>query len=1046
MDTPGCTSRIRRSVEGNSGGFFADEYGPSMARGATVDKYVVGDRLGQGGFGVVYHAEQKLPIKREVALKIIKRGMDTDAVVARFSAERQALAMMEHPGVAKVFDSGSTSDGRPYFAMELVRGESITSYSDTHLLTVEDRLGLFVKVCDAVQHAHAKGVIHRDLKPGNIMVSGEPSDPVVKVIDFGVAKALHDKLTEETLHTHAGQIIGTPEFMSPEQATMIPGAVDTRSDVYSLGVVLYVLLTGSLPFERSRFSGATLAEIQGIIRESSPTKPSTKVSSIGDAAGTPRRVDWSTLVRKLRRDLDWIVIKCLEKDPERRYDGVSELKHDIERYLRHEPVLASPPRTIYKLEKFYRRNRVGVTAAGVVLVALVGGLAGTTYGLMEADAQRSIAAERADAAESALERAELAERDASDRAEQLELIAAFQADQLGAVSPDEMGGVLRASIDSGAGLADRESLASSLSSVNFTDVAMEALRVSFFERTFEAIDDRFAGDPQIRSRLLHSLAMTARSLGLIEVAREPQLRALELSTASYGVEHAETLKAQMGQAIQLRYDGALDASLAMHREVLERRASLFGVDHVSTYTAHNNLGVVLQAMGKYDEARVQYEIAIAGRTEALGAEHDDTLGSLANMGGLERVVGNNDRSREILAGLVDSRVSMHGSSHPKVYNSKAALGMTLRESGDYEGSVELLREVVAGRTELLGLEHPKTLSSINALGQTLQEMGRAQEAEELLFNAHYGRTRILGTDHPHTVDSLNNLANAIKDQGRFEEAEVLYLDAVDLSRRVLGEDHPATLTSINNLGSVYKELNRLEEAERYYLEAYEGRLRVFGRGHPNTVASVNNMGSILQTQGRLEEAKPYFIAAAEGFREIHGLEHPDTLTAMNNIGQLLKQLGDYEEAEPYYMEAIAAAREVFGPTHYRTAVIINNVGTFYRDLERWDEAEAMGREAVDLGIQGIGSEHWLIGVFKWHLARTLAGRREMAEAELLGLEAYETILAALGREHPRTQVVWRFMPQLYDLWHTIEPEGGYDVKAAAWRATAEPAEAVDGGE
>ena len=324
--------------------------------------------------GVVYLAEQTEPIRRRVALKLIKLGMDTKQVIARFETERQALALMNHPNVAKVLDAGATEKGRPYFVMEYVKGESITAYCDRHRLTTKERLGLFMQVCQAVQHAHQKGIIHRDIKPSNVLVAIEGDKPVPKVIDFGVAKAIEQKLTERTLFTEQGQLIGTPEYMSPEQAEMSALDIDTRTDIYSLGVLLYELLVGALPFDPTSLRRAAFAEIQRIIREEEPPKPSTRLSSMGDDSTTAahkRRTDQSALQRQLRGDLDWITMKAMDKDRTRRYTSASDLAEDIARNLKNEPVEASPPSATYRLQKFIRRNRmaIGVT---LVLAILVG--------------------------------------------------------------------------------------------------------------------------------------------------------------------------------------------------------------------------------------------------------------------------------------------------------------------------------------------------------------------------------------------------------------------------------------------------------------------------------------------------------------------------------------------------------------------------------------------------------------------------------------------------------------------------------------------------
>jgi non-specific serine/threonine protein kinase/serine/threonine-protein kinase len=342
-----------------------------------IGPYRVIELLGQGGMGAVYLAEQTQPFRRRVAVKVIKPGMDSEQVIARFETERQALALMNHPNVARVLDAGTTSDGRPFFVMEHVPGIPITDYCDRHTLNTRERLKLFLSVCDAVQHAHQKGIIHRDLKPSNVLVAVQDDAPVPKVIDFGVAKAIEQRLTEKTLYTELGQLVGTPEYMSPEQAEMTVLDIDTRSDIYSLGVLLYELLVGALPFDRKALRRTPARELPHILSSEDPVTPSTRLSSLGaDAAGVAkkRRTDSAALRRLLRGDLDWITMKALEKDRTRRYGTASQLADDIGRYLSSQPVMAGPPSASYRIRKFVTRNRGPVAAAALVLLALVAGL------------------------------------------------------------------------------------------------------------------------------------------------------------------------------------------------------------------------------------------------------------------------------------------------------------------------------------------------------------------------------------------------------------------------------------------------------------------------------------------------------------------------------------------------------------------------------------------------------------------------------------------------------------------------------------------------
>src|SRR5258705_1754646 len=369
---------------------------PIEKPGDQIGRYKLLEQVGEGGFGVVYVAEQREPVKRRVALKIVKLGMDTRQVVARFEAERQALALMDHPNIAKVFDGGATETGRPYFVMELVRGIKITDYCDQNNLPTIQRLELFIQICRAIQHAHQKGIIHRDIKPSNILVTLHDGVPVPKVIDFGIAKATQQELTQKTVYTQLQQLIGTPAYMSPEQAEMSGLDIDTRSDIYSLGVLLYELLTGKTPFDGKKLVEASLDEIRRIIREQEPPRPSTRISTLTAEEQTTvakrRQVELPKLVSQIRGDLDWIVMKCLEKDRGRRYETANGVATEIERFLKNEPVIARPPSQLYRFQKLVRRNKLAFGAASSVTAAL---LAGMTLSLWEsARARRSERAAR----------------------------------------------------------------------------------------------------------------------------------------------------------------------------------------------------------------------------------------------------------------------------------------------------------------------------------------------------------------------------------------------------------------------------------------------------------------------------------------------------------------------------------------------------------------------------------------------------------------------------------------------------------------------------
>jgi non-specific serine/threonine protein kinase/serine/threonine-protein kinase len=569
--------------------------------GDAIDRYKLLQAIGEGGMGTVWMAEQKEPVVRKVALKIVKLGMDTREVVVRFEAERQALALMDHPHIAKVLDGGATPTGRPFFVMELVRGVPITDYCDQAKLGLRERLELFAKVCEAIQHAHHKGVIHRDIKPSNVLVTLHDGVPVPKVIDFGIAKATSAELTKKTLFTQYAQILGTPEYMAPEQAEMSGLDVDTRADVYSLGVLLYELLTGTKPFDIKTAMRVGFQELLRTIREDDPPRPSTRVSTLGEAASpvaARREVNVRAWSERLRGDLDWIVMKALEKDRTRRYDSPHGFAEDLARFLRDEAVAAAPPSAAYRLRKLVRRRRKTVAAGLVGALLLLGGLAGTSWGMWRA----SVEAGKARAAE-ALEHA---------RANENDRIANFQATLLGGVDVPAMGVDLRKSLLAAAPAAERDELTQRLAAVNFTDLALGSLDSSVFQRSIRTIEEEFAAEPHMRARLLQVVGDTMRGLGLLQAARAPIERALALATATFGSGDPRTLSV-LGSQMSLQLDANdFEAAERTGRRLLDGVQKALGDDDRDTMLAHLYLGKVLSARGALDEAATHLQRALDG--------------------------------------------------------------------------------------------------------------------------------------------------------------------------------------------------------------------------------------------------------------------------------------------------------------------------------------------------------------------------------------------------------------------------------------------------
>jgi serine/threonine protein kinase len=548
---------------------------PDLEPMDRVGSYRLVERLGEGGFGEVHLAEQTEPIRRTVALKIVKLGMDTKQVVARFEAERQALALMDHPHIARVFEAGATEHGRPYFAMEHVPGIPITDYCDKHRLGVEQRLDLFLHVCDAIQHAHQKGVIHRDLKPSNILIERFGEEHVPKVSDFGIAKAMGFSLTERTPVTEQGQLIGTPEYMSQAQAVMSALNVDTRADIYALGVVLYELLAGRPPFDPRTFRGRSFNEIQQIIRDVEPPRPSTRLSTVsgevsedGDrsaaAIATRRRTDARTLRRRLRGDLDWITMKATDKDRERRYASVSGLAADVRRHLRHEPVLAGPPGAVYKLRKLIRRHRLGVTAATVVALVLIVGSVATAWQAVRATDAEHLAQERwteAEDARATVEREAAIARAVNDF---------LNKDVLTAASPK---GQPR-------------------------DITMREV----LDAASKGIEGRFADAPLVEGYVRMILGETYFELGVYDLAETHLVRSLDLQLAESGEEDPDTIHAMSQLALVYQAMFRFDDAEPLARRALEASRRALGETHPDTRLVIRSLVFLYQDWGKPDQA------------------------------------------------------------------------------------------------------------------------------------------------------------------------------------------------------------------------------------------------------------------------------------------------------------------------------------------------------------------------------------------------------------------------------------------------------------
>jgi len=660
--------------------------------------------------GDVWLAEQTHPVHRQVALKVIKAGMDTAQVVARFEAERQALALMSHPAIAQVFDAGATPQGRPFFAMEYVHGEAITSYCNRHRLTTRQRINLFLEVCDGVQHAHQKGIIHRDLKPSNILVTLQDDHPVPKIIDFGVAKATTQHLTERTLYTELGVLIGTPEYMSPEQAEMTGLDIDTRTDVYALGVILYELLAGVLPFDGKSLREKSLDEIRRTIRETDPARPSTRLTSLGleaAAVAETRRTDPTRLSNQLRGDLDSITMKALEKDRTRRYGSASDLAADLRRHLEHVPVLASPPSTLYRVKKFVRRHHAGVAAAAALVVLLVA--FATTMAVQASRIAR--------------------ERDrANSEAEAAKHVSDFLVGLFKISDPSE--------------------------TLGNTLTAREVL-----DKGAQQIEKTLVGQPAVQARLEVTIGTVYTSLGMYRAAEPLLLHAVTTVRRSPGPNDPETLIALNALANLYWYSGRYPEAEPLYAEIVNARRRVLGEQHPDTLRAQFDLASTYSREERWEETERLYLHILEAQRRVLGEEHFDTIQTLGNVASLYWRMGRYAQSLPLAtrAAALQRRVS--GPDHPRTFEQMHNVATTYDRLQQYDEAESMYRQTIDGKGRVLGVAHPSSVLTVLRYAQMLQTQRRYSDAEEQLLAIERTLERGPATDRQNEASIVQQLVS-----------------------------------------------------------------------------------------------------------------------------------------------------------------------------------------------------------------------------------------------------------------------------------------------
>jgi serine/threonine protein kinase len=786
-----------------------DNAGGLAAGQIFAQRFQLVRKLGEGGMGQVWLAEQTSPVKRQVALKLIKAGMYDESVVQRFQSERQSLAIMDHPAIAKVFDAGTTPQGQPYFVMEYVPGLPITEYCDQKKLKIPDRLELFIHACEAVQHAHQKAIIHRDLKPANILVAEVDGKPTPRIIDFGLAKAITPQAGNEPHFTQMGLFMGTPGYMSPEQADPSVRDIDTRTDVYSLGVVLYVLLAGLLPFDTKQQQEFPLDELLRKLRVEEPPRPSTRVG--GDRAnfaGTAeaRSTEPRQLVKILRGDLDWIAMKALENDRARRYGTASDLAADIRRYLNHEPVLARPASAGYQLRKYTRRHRAAVAVA-VGLVLLL-----AAFSVLQALQLRRITRER-----------DRANRE-RDRATRI---------------TDFMTGMFKVSDPS-------QARGNSVTAREILDKASNDMGVGL------------AKDPEVQSQMMQVMAKTYQNLALFPRAHELTQRALDSRLKLFGPDDAKALelRGQLGYIVD--FEGHYSDAEQMLREALDGERHVLGAEDPLTLETMDHLAIVRGQRGHFDEnEKLEREVIEVG-TRKLGAENEQVLRARANLG---LALWNQARfveAEQVDRQLVDADRRVLGSDDPRTMKAIGNLGLAVKSQGRLAEAELIYRDALANSRRVLGPEHPDTAFGMDRLANLLSLEGHYADAEKLTREELAIRLHALGPEHTRTLQSKINLSDELFMEGRISEAEKLQRETLEVQVRIHGPEDANSLIFETYLARTLNKEGRYAEAEKLARQTYEIQRRNSGSQHTDTIDTLRELGKAMAYTHRYAEAKKLF--------------------------------------------------------------------------------------------------------------------------------------------------------------------------------------------
>ncbi|XZE52909.1 protein kinase domain-containing protein [Planctomycetaceae bacterium SH139] len=914
--------------------------------GVQFGPYELIRRLGAGGMGEVWLASQTEPVKREIALKLIRTGRETTDVLQRFEAERQALAVLDHPNIARVIDAGATPSGLPFFVMELVQGLPLVEYCNQARLTIRKRLEVFTQIANAVSHAHQKAILHRDIKPSNVLITEVDGRAVPKVIDFGLAKALSGSLTPDPLATRAGDIVGTLEYMAPEQAGYRGHDVDTRADVYSLGVLLYELLTGLRPFDSKKLQEAALDEALRIVKEEEPVIPSLRLSSSGTAesSATLRQTEPSRLRSLLKNELDWIVMKALEKDRSRRYQSAGEFADDVNRYLQGEPVEAHPPSRSYRIRKFVAKNRGLATSIAAVTVALIVGIVGVSYGLLQANAAtRTAEQEKADA-DAARNEAINAKREET-RQKQFAL----------GISDFLKSDFLRLT-----------SVTSQTHSSELRDIAADEGIVPFdatlgdlVDRAAEKLSNRQDLDPLVDAEISWILG------------------------ASY------------------KNNGDDDSAIPLLERAVQGFRNAMGVASENYQGARRSLITSLLLSGKLDEAEL---LIMEALSQPLTADaHSARFAALATreMANLHAVRGDGKSAIEMAEKSL--KLSMQVEGYPgDIIMGKFTLGKHLFDLKDADRGIPLLKEAVDALAENYGDDFPTTLDATLYYASALRKIGSTEAAISCYERVLPLTKKTLGPTNETTLTTLSNLATAYNDAKRSDEAIELGREAMEITEAAHGEEDVRTIQRMVSLGMIYAMNRRNNEAIPLLERAADLSIKLRGLHDPNTLVYMDRLAKVYLFSGNVPKA-------GEVFEKILACQvetlHPSsqaTLATMLRLAEVCEKLSSHGRAVELLKRRYELVQAEFGEespgTQLYKSTYLAAVGT--KLIAEGDFAQAASTLLSAYEIRNsVAPDDWNTHTIQSKLGEAQLGLKEYDEASK-SLEAAVQAMLATKRPHP----------------------------------------------